>query len=1229
MNKFYRFRMSLLAMTACLLTPFLSATAYTITTPFQLNDNVRSVTDRQAAYADASSTYDVIKELGDPIMSIACISDIHTEYDKNSTNFNIRESFQKAVNAIKSDEDIDLMIIGGDCNNSSNYSISQNSWKYAVNLLKTTAQSAFQNSKTAKPVFLVDGNHDYESGSTGYNVRPSWNSGDYYDAILKSTIGELTSDDTFYEKTNDNKYNLLAAFHYEINGFDFIGLNTGKYLYDFSGDYNYSKESVEWVVNKLDAIDPDGTKTVFVVAHIPFGDSNSIRESSKGMGSKDGSADALKKGLAKHPNTIMLYGHDHGGDKAYTKEKTSQRVTRYDKSGNKLNGPTDATHVNGLYITDAEEEEESSPSDASYFYIQSVENSMYMAQGTSGDVNRLVLESSPSLVFTAKKHSTTSGALAVYAPDLGKYLFSGSEKTFSVADTSNPTYLFKKGDKDWTRVSQPTVGEQYVIAVKGKSDSNYYAVVNTNKIQTNNGYPRLDYVQVKMNKDCNKLEQFNPTNLSSMLWTFVAAPDYAETGNTGSVQSTDYFFSEFMGSMRYYDNTIQNNLGGGDQSNYTNTRVLVQGLMIYIYNDRIVFQHKNYGQAPVSTGGITVQGELTPYTVFRQVTDEPVVKDVESVTLAPTTLSFDLLDAQPATLTATVAPKDATNPALTWTSSNTAVATVDNGVVTPKGVGTCTISATTTDGTEITATCDVTVTQTVKATSITLDITSLPFDLLDAQPATLTATVNPSNTTNAEVAWSSSNEAVATVADGVVTPKGVGTCTITAATTDGTNLSASCGVTVTETVLVKSINLSEVSHVFGKGNYEPIQLTATVMPENATNKEVYWSSSNETVATVNEDGVVTPLKEGYCNIKAVSAENAEVYTMCYVQVLDVVLVKEITLSESTLNFNLWNPESIQLTATVSPSNADVNTVNWSTSDANVATVTADGIVTPTGRGTCAITATAADESGVSAACDVTVKTSVELIHQQNYTNKTEMECDEITYSRTFTTTNWQALYVPFRMNSSQWTNDFTIAYISGIHTYDEDGDGTIDRQTVEVIYIKNGTLKPNYPYVIKAKQTGSYEFTSWDNMLYAAEEKSLTCNTTTHDYTFTGIYTPRDYKFLRIDNKAYFFSGGQLKYLADTSTASLLPNSMYLLITPKKDEDLPYDADYTYPKSIEIRTVGYEEDGDVTYIDDVTMDETLEEAPMWSIDGRPVNGNDMESLAPGIYVKQGKKILIR
>ena len=145
------------------------------------------------------------------------------------------------------------------------------------------------------------------------------------------------------------------------------------------------------------------------------------------------------------------------------------------------------------------------------------------------------------------------------------------------------------------------------------------------------------------------------------------------------------------------------------------------------------------------------------------------------------------------TLTATVSPSNATNKNVTWTSSNTSVATVSNGTITAKKAGSATITVKTQDGNK-TATCSVTVnSNTVSVTSVSLDKNSLTLDIGDNE--TLIATISPSNATNQNVSWTSSNTGVATVSNGIVSAISAGTATISVKTQDG-NKTATCLVTV-------------------------------------------------------------------------------------------------------------------------------------------------------------------------------------------------------------------------------------------------------------------------------------------------------------------------------------------------------------------------------------------------------------------------------------------------
>ncbi|MDE7097202.1 MAG: Ig-like domain-containing protein, partial [Muribaculaceae bacterium] len=265
----------------------------------------------------------------------------------------------------------------------------------------------------------------------------------------------------------------------------------------------------------------------------------------------------------------------------------------------------------------------------------------------------------------------------------------------------------------------------------------------------------------------------------------------------------------------------------------------------------------------LKAGKTTITAQAGEKTATCEITVEAPFVAVDTITLDPTTVK--LVEGRTVTLDATVSPSNATEQTVTWTSDNEAVATVDQtGKVTAVKAGTAVITA---KAGEKTATCTVTVTAKVIAvTGITLSQTEATIE--EGKTATLTATVAPENATDKTVTWSSSNEAVATVKDGVVTAVKPGTAVITAAAGDET---AECTVTVTaKAIEVESITLSQTEATVNVG--EPLTLVATVTPSNATDATVTWSSSNETIATVDQDGKVTLLAEGVVVITAQAGE---------------------------------------------------------------------------------------------------------------------------------------------------------------------------------------------------------------------------------------------------------------------------------------------------------------------------------------------------------------------
>ncbi len=315
------------------------------------------------------------------------------------------------------------------------------------------------------------------------------------------------------------------------------------------------------------------------------------------------------------------------------------------------------------------------------------------------------------------------------------------------------------------------------------------------------------------------------------------------------------------------------------------------------------------------------------------------------------------------TLKVTRKPSNATE-GITFTSSNKKVATVSSkGVITAKGKGTATITAKSERG--ITVKCKITVKQPV--TSMKISQTSATVYM--GESLKLTANVLPANANNQSFTWISSDTSVITVSAGAVTPKKVGTATVTAKSANGKT--ASCTVTVKQHVTGIATDKASVSLEQGK----TATLKVTVNPANATEKGCTFTSSNTNVATVSATGVITAKAPGKATVTVRSKENNKTAT-CTVTVIQRVTGIEISTTAETLYVDKYSVgETLQLKATVSPSNATDKSVKWTSSDSAVATVSAGGLVTAKKSGVALITATTNDGKK-TAKCAVTVLQNV-------------------------------------------------------------------------------------------------------------------------------------------------------------------------------------------------------------------------------------------------------------
>lgn len=259
------------------------------------------------------------------------------------------------------------------------------------------------------------------------------------------------------------------------------------------------------------------------------------------------------------------------------------------------------------------------------------------------------------------------------------------------------------------------------------------------------------------------------------------------------------------------------------------------------------------------------------YTITHIIT----VVDVTSISI-PSQVTLSLGD------TYTYSPQIADNRAqttLTWASGNPSVATVSNSVITTHSCGSAEITCTASNGVKATSTVTV---NPVLVSGITLNTTECTIE--ENAQTQLTATITPSNATNAKVKWASTNELVALVSDeGLVTGVSAGICSIKATASDGSNTSASCLVHIVKpNVPAQSITLDKDEATLTIG--ETLALSANVLPSDATNSEVSWSSSDTDCATVDSKGVVTAKKIGKVTITATTTDGTNLSASCVVNI---------------------------------------------------------------------------------------------------------------------------------------------------------------------------------------------------------------------------------------------------------------------------------------------------------------------------------------------------------
>ena len=250
------------------------------------------------------------------------------------------------------------------------------------------------------------------------------------------------------------------------------------------------------------------------------------------------------------------------------------------------------------------------------------------------------------------------------------------------------------------------------------------------------------------------------------------------------------------------------------------------------------------------------------------------------------------------------------------------------------------------------------------------------FSLTAGMTKQMSAEAFPANATEKRVLWSSSDTNVATIsASGLVSGIAAGTAVITAAARDDSGVSGSVTANIT-VVPVQSVTIPEGDFSLVAGYTQA--LTANVLPSNASNKGVNWSSSNSDAATVSQNGLVSGVGSGTAEITATAQDGSNASSSVTVTVT-LVNVQSIIIADGDFSLAAGNIKA--LSAQVLPANASNKTLSWTSSNQN-ATVSPAGVVSAVSQGTSIITAAARDGSGISGSITVTVTASAGTMSPQ-------------------------------------------------------------------------------------------------------------------------------------------------------------------------------------------------------------------------------------------------------
>ncbi len=464
-----------------------------------------------------------------------------------------------------------------------------------------------------------------------------------------------------------------------------------------------------------------------------------------------------------------------------------------------------------------------------------------------------------------------------------------------------------------------------MISMQGSDTSGTFSKEDGGMIKAYNNYMTGQKSYIPYSQDNKSFDAYEVSNIDETVPSSVKSLQGGNTYNNFDTSSIMYEYEADSPEVaKQKVETYAGRLNGGDfQWEFNDSEDDESDKL----NTELKNALENYETNLLSVGGNSIDSPEEPEEPDPEEPEEPQVIPVEGIALNMQEVTLEI--GESTTLEATITPDNATNKKVTWSSEDSSIASVDNGVVTAIGEGTTNIVVTTDDG-EKTATCSVTVLQSeepepepepevIPVEGIALNLQNVTVEM--GKTTTLEATITPDNATNKNVTWSSENSDIATVNNGIVTAIAPGETTVTVTTQDGQK-TAECIITVIEPepeeihVEKVELNLQDISLEIG----ETATLVAVITPNDATNKNVTWTSANENIATVS-NGLVTAIGPGETMI-TVTTEDGEKTATC-----KITVTEEEEELVSTISYDYTELTNQNVTATITFNRDDVTITN--------------------------------------------------------------------------------------------------------------------------------------------------------------------------------------------------------------------------------------------------------------------------------------------------------------